>query len=178
MAELVTIARPYAQAIFSLAKDSGQLSQWSQMLRFLLEVWDNERVRLALANPHLTRSDVAHLLLGLCGERLSGVARNLLVLLVQNGRLAVLPELVELYERLREDYDNVVEADVDSAFPLSAQQLAILSAALERHVGRKVQMKVTTVPDLIGGVSVRIGDDVWDASVRGQLDSMGAALTN
>ena len=178
MAELVTIARPYAQAVFSLAKDKGQLAQWSEMLHFIAEVWSNDRVRLALANPKFTKDDVERFLLGICGERLDGVARNLLVILVRNDRLPALPHIVELYGQLREQYENIVEASVDSAFPLSDQQLASLVANLERRTGRKVQATVAVAPELIGGVTVKIGDDVWDASVRGQLDHMATALTN
>jgi len=178
MAELVTIARPYAQAVFSLAKDKGQLAQWSEMLRFMAEVWSNDRVQLALANPKFTKDDVERFLLGICGERLDGIAHNLLQILVRNDRLPALSRIVELYEQLREQYENIVEASVDSAFPLSEQQLASLVANLERRTGRKVQAAVTVAPELIGGVTVKIGDDVWDASVRGQLDNMATALTN
>jgi F-type H+-transporting ATPase subunit delta len=178
MAELVTIARPYAQAVFSLAKDKGQLAQWSEMLRFIAEVWSNDQAQLALANPKLTKDDVEHFLLGICGERLDGAARNLLIILVRNDRLQVLPHIVELYEQLREEQENIVEARVDSAFVLSDQQLASLVGTLERRTGHKVQATVTVVPELIGGVTVKIGDDVWDASVRGQLGNMAAALTN
>lgn len=178
MAELVTIARPYAQAVFSLAKEKRQLAQWSEMLQFLTEVWSNDQVQVALANPRFTKDDVERFLLGICGERLDGVARNLLMLLVRNDRLPVLPHIVGLYEQLREKYENIVEASVDSAFPLSGEQLASLIANLERHTGRKVQATVAVTPELIGGVMVKIGDDVWDASVRGQLNNMAAALTN
>ena len=178
MAELVTIARPYAQAVFSLAKDKGRLAQWSEMLRFMAEVWSNDRVQLALANPKFTKDDVERSLLGICGEQLDGVARNLLQVLVRNDRLVTLPHIVELYEQLRQEHENIIEASVDSAFPLSDQQLAGLVATLERRTGRKVQATVSVTPELIGGVTVKIGDDFWDASVRGQLNDMAAALTN
>jgi len=178
VAELATIARPYAQAAFSLAKDTGELARWSEMLRIMAEVWSDERVQLALANPKFTKDDVERLLLAICGERLDGAARNLLVILVRNDRLSTLPHVVQLYEQLREQYENIVEATVDSAFPLSEPQLATLIATLERRTGHKVQATVAVVPELIGGVTVRIGDDVWDASIRGQLGNMAAALAN
>jgi F-type H+-transporting ATPase subunit delta len=178
MAELITIARPYAQAVFSLAKDQGRLEQWSEMLCFIAEVWSNDRVQLALANPKFTKDDAERFLLDVCAERLDGAARNLLMMLVRNDRLKVLPQIVELYEQLREEHENIVEARVESAFPLSDQQLTSLVATLERRTGRKVQASVTVASELIGGVTVQIGDDVWDASVRGQLSSMAASLTN
>jgi F-type H+-transporting ATPase subunit delta len=178
MAELVTIARPYAQAVFSLAKEKGQLAPWSEMLRFMAEVWSNDQMQLALANPKFTKHDVERFLLGICAERLDGAARNLLTILVRNDRLTALPHIVALYEQLREQYENIVEATVDTAFPLSDQQLASLVAKFERRTGHKVEATVAVAPELIGGVTVRIGDDVWDASVRGQLDHMATALTN
>jgi F-type H+-transporting ATPase subunit delta len=178
MAELVTIARPYAQAVFGAAKDKGRLAQWSEMLRFMVEIWSDARVQLALGNPKFTKDDVERLLLGILGERVDGGARNLLMLLVRNDRLPALPQIAELYDQLREEHENIVEATVESAFPLSEQQLAGLVASLERQTGRKVQPTVRVVPELIGGVTLKIGDDVWDGSVRGQLHSMAAALTN
>lgn len=178
MTELVTIARPYAQAVFGLAKDQGRLAEWSGMLRFIAEVWSNDRVQLALANPKFTKDDVERLLLDICAQRLDAAARNLLIILVRNDRLQVLPHIVELYEQLREEHENIVEARVESAFPMSDQQLTSLVATLEQRTGRKVQATVSVAPELIGGVTVKIGDDVWDASVRGQLSNMAAALTN
>ena len=178
MAELVTIARPYAQAVFGAAKDKGRLAQWSEMLRFMVEIWGDARVQLALANPKFTKDDVERFLLGICGERLDGGARNLLMILVRNDRLTALPHIAELYEQLREEHENIVEATIESAFPLSEQQVAGLVTSLERRTGRTVQASVRVVPELIGGVIVKIGDDVWDGSVRGQLHSMAAALTN
>ncbi|HTT36691.1 MAG TPA: F0F1 ATP synthase subunit delta [Burkholderiales bacterium] len=178
MAELVTVARPYAQAVFSLAQERAQLAQWSEMLHFVADVCADGQVQLALANPSFTKNDVENLLLGICGERLDGAARNLLVLLIRNDRLAVLPHIVDLYEALREQHENVIEAKVDSAFPLSDQQLAGLVANLERRTGRKVKASVNVVTDLIGGITVQIGDDLWDGSVRGQLDGLAAAVAH
>jgi F-type H+-transporting ATPase subunit delta len=178
MAELVTVARPYAQAVFSLAKEQGRLAQWSEMLSFIAEVWNNDRVQLALANPTFTKADVERLLLSICAERLDGTARNLLIILVRNDRLPVLPYIVELYEQLREEHEEIVDVRVESAFPMSDQQLTSLVATLERRTGRKVQATVSVAPELIGGVTVKIGDDVWDASVRGQLSNMAAALAS
>jgi F-type H+-transporting ATPase subunit delta len=178
MAELTTIARPYAQAVFSLAKQTGQLTQWSEMLQFVSSVYVNPEVQLALANPKFTKEDVEQLLLALCGERVNNPARNLLIVLVQNDRLSTLPEIVQLYEHLREREENILEATIESAFPLDESQLLHLVARLEQRTGRKIRANVAVAPQLIGGVKVQIADDVWDGSVRGQLDSMAAALVS
>lgn len=176
MAELTTIARPYAQALFSLAGDTGQFAQWSDMLAFIASVYADPQVQQALANPKLTKDDVERLLVGICGDRLDGAARNLLILLVRNDRLTVLPNIVERYEQLREEHENTVEASVESAFPLNDEQLKVLLLRLEKRTGHKVKANLRVAPELIGGVKVQIGDEVWDASVRGQIDGMAGAL--
>ena len=89
-----------------------------------------------------------------------------------------MPEIVTLYERLKEQHENVLEATIESAYPLEQTQLGALVTKLEKRTGRKIQPSVSVVPALIGGVKIQIGDDVWDASVRGQLDGMASALAS
>jgi F-type H+-transporting ATPase subunit delta len=178
MAEITTIARPYAQAVFDLAKDSGQLAQWLEMLHFMADVYTNSEVQKALANPKFTKEDVERLLIGICGEKLSSAACNLLIVLVRNDRLSALPEIVSAYEPLKERYENVLQASIESAYPLEQNQLGTLVTRLEKRTGRKIQPSVSVAPDLIGGVKIQIGDDVWDASVRGELDRMASALAS
>jgi F-type H+-transporting ATPase subunit delta len=176
MAELTTIARPYAQAVFELGRDTNQLSEWSEMLQFMVDVYGNPQVQTALANPTLTRQDVERLLLAICGERLSNAARNLLIVLVRNDRLVALPEISALYEGLKEQFENVLEAKIESAYPLDEAQLALLVAKLQKRTGHKIQLSVSIAPTLIGGVKIQIGDDVWDGSIRGELEKMSYAL--
>jgi len=177
MAELMTVARPYASGVFGHAKESGQLAQWSETLAFLVGVWENGDMQRAMANPTLTRLDIERLFLSVCGERIDGVGRNLIGLLVRNDRLSLLPEIHELFEHLKADEESVVDARVETAFPLTEAELRSLVQKLETRVHRAVRPSVHTTPDLIGGVRVQIGDDVWDASVRGQLNTMATALT-
>jgi F-type H+-transporting ATPase subunit delta len=176
MAELTTIARPYAQAVFSLARDTKRFAEWSDMLAFLASVYADPQVQQALANPKLTKDDVERLLIGVCGDRVDLAGRNLLILLVRNDRLTVLPYIVARYEEMREEQENTVEASVESAFPLSDEQLGRLMQRLEERTRHKVKATVRIAPELIGGVKVQIGDEVWDASVRGQIDGMAGAL--
>jgi F-type H+-transporting ATPase subunit delta len=176
MTELTTIARPYAQALFSLARDTRQFAQWSDMLAFIASVNADPQVQEALTNPKLTKDDVERLLVGICGDRLDGPARNLLIILVRNDRLTVLPHIVERYEQLREEHENTIEASVESAFPLNDEQLKVLVLRLEKRTGHKVKANLRVAPELIGGIKVQIGDEVWDASVRGQIDGMAGAL--
>src|SRR4249920_2275073 len=110
MAELTTIARPYAQAVFSLARDQSRFAPWSEMLGFIAGVYADDQVQQALVNLKLTKEDVERLLIAICGDRLDGAGRNLLILLVRNDRLTVLPHIVQRYELLREEQENTVEA--------------------------------------------------------------------
>src|SRR4249919_2261788 len=133
MAELTTIARPYAQALFSLARETGRFAEWSDMLKFIASVHSDAQVQQALSNPKLTKDDIERLLIGICSDRLDLPARNLLILLVRNDRLTVLPYIVERYEQLREEQENTVEAIVESAFPLNDEQLGALLRRLEKR---------------------------------------------
>lgn len=177
MAELITVARPYATGVFAHAKEHGELAKWSDMLGFIVGVYRDPGMQAALANPTLTRADVERMFLSVCGDRIDGVARNLLGLLVRNDRLDALPQVQNLFEDLKAKEESIVDAHVETAFPMSDEQLGGLVKQLESRVKRAVRPSVKVVPELIGGVRVQIGDDVWDASVRGQLNSMATALT-
>lgn len=176
MAELVTIARPYAAAAFSHAKAKGQLAQWSDMLALLVSIHQDEHMQKVLHNPQLGKDDVQRMLVAVCGDQIDDAARNLLALLVENNRLNVLPAVRDLFEQLKANYENEVDAQIESAFPLSDEQVRALVQRLESRTERKVRASVTVVPELIGGVRVQVGDELWDASVRGQLDTMANSL--
>jgi F-type H+-transporting ATPase subunit delta len=177
MAELVTIARPYAEAVFALAKERGELRRWSDMLGLAAGVFQDEQMQAAIANPKLTTDDIEKLMLAICGDRIDGAARNLIQVLSHNGRLAVLPEIRELFELLKSEDEGLVEARISSAYPLDSAQLDSVVSLLSRRYGKNISPSVSVDPELIGGVRVQVGDKVWDASVRGRLQGMAAALT-
>jgi F-type H+-transporting ATPase subunit delta len=176
MAEPSTLARPYAQAVFQLAEEAGALARWSDMLAALSLVAQDARVRAAVADPALGAAKAAGLLIGILAGRLSGEAENLVRVLAENKRLALLPEIRAQYEALRNEREGALEAEVHSAFELAPEALADLVARLERSTGRTVKARVVVDRELIGGVKVVIGDRVIDASVRGQLAALEAAL--
>ncbi len=178
MAEIITIARPYAEAIFDLANASGKLNEWSQRLDTMATVAANSDMRAATANPNISADQVYAVFASLCGDVLNTEAQSLVRVLIENRRLTALPEVKVLFDSLKREREGQVEAHVTSAFPLADAQLAALVNVLEARFKRKVQPVVSVDSDLIGGVRVRVGDEVIDATVRGKLAAMASALKN
>jgi F-type H+-transporting ATPase subunit delta len=176
MAETRTIARPYAEAVFRLAKARGELAAWSDMLQITAAIAADDRIRTLIGNPKVLPRRLGEMLLGVCGDRLNNEGRNFILLLAENGRVEILPEVGELFEQLKTQHEGVLGAQVFSAFPMNDAQLGDLVAHLETKFKRKIEAKVSVDPELIGGVKVEIGDEVLDASVRGKLEAMAVAL--
>ena len=177
MAELATIARPYAEAVFRLAKQANALPAWSDALNLIASVYDDSQMQAAMANPKVTSSEIEKLLLAIVGERIDPAARNLIQLLVHNRRLSVLVEIRQLFERLKLEDEGKLDAKISSAFPMEDAQRSQVVNLLSSRFQRKVNATVTVDPGLIGGIKVEVGDKVWDASVRGRLQTMAATLT-
>jgi F-type H+-transporting ATPase subunit delta len=175
MAESLTIARPYAEAAFKLASEKGDLAGWGDMLDTLAAISADESAAELAGNPRLSSEQVASALSGMLGD-LDEQKRNFVSVLSENRRLLVMPEIAEQFKRLRNDAEGAVEAVVRSAFEVSDGQLADIVSTLEEKTGRKVNARVEIAPELIGGVSIRIGDEVMDASVRGKLSQLAASL--
>lgn len=178
MAELVTIARPYAEAAFRLARDTAALARWSDALALLDAVVVDPEVQRRIGDPNVSAQQLEGLILGVTGDRIDGAARNLVQVLIQNGRLELMPQIRTLYEVLRQEHEGVLEVRFVSALPIADEQLRALVARLEQKYKRKVSARVDLDPQLIGGVRAIVGDKVIDATVRGQLDAMAAALTH
>jgi F-type H+-transporting ATPase subunit delta len=177
MAELTTLARPYAEALARMAKETNAWGPWSEWLALMRDVLQQEPIAALIAHPEVTQTQLTDLLLAICGDRLSPEAANLLRLLVENKRLAVLPEIVRLFEAFRAEQEGLLEARIVSAYPLTAEQLATLAQRLEARFGRKVNATQEVDPALIGGVVIHVGDEVLDASVRGKLAELATTLT-
>ncbi len=175
MAELATIARPYAEAAFEVADATGKLAAWAGALGRLAAVAVDPEVRRLLGDPGVTPDALYGVIAGAAGE-LPVEVQNLLRVLIDNGRVAVLPEVRELFEARKNEREGVVDAEIASAFPLDAAQTAELVKELEARFKRKVQPQVSVDKELIGGVWVAVGDEVIDGSVRGKLAAMAAAL--
>ena len=178
MAETVTIARPYAEAAFAFADAGGALAKWAQALESMAGIAAHADMRAAIGNPRLTEEQLYGLFAALCGDVLNAEMQNFVRVLIENGRLTLAPEIRDIFLEFKNEREGVVDAVVESAFPLDAAQTAALTADLERRFKRKVKSQVTVNKELIGGVRVQVGDEVIDSSVRGQLAMMAGALRN
>jgi len=176
MAELTTIARPYAEAIFRIASESNALPVWSEALRLLEEIARDPQVTAALESPKLTAASKESLLLSVCGERLDAVGRSFVRVLVDSDRVSVIPQIRTLFEELKNDADGVASARIDTAFPLSDEQLRELTAALAKRFGKKIEATVNVDPALGGGARITVGDTVIDGTIQAQLAAMAVQL--
>jgi len=175
MAELATIARPYAEALYQAAGSSAAVL--TPQIDALAAVAGNAELRQFAEHPKVPASQVYDVITGVVGLELDPRAANLLRTVIENGRLAALAEVAAQFRALVNASGGVSDATVYSAFPLDGAQLAEVTASLEKRFGRKLNAHVEVDPELIGGVRVVVGDEVLDTSVRARLEQMKAALT-
>lgn len=177
MAELSTIARPYAEALFATARDDqAGLASWSSLVSELAQVASLDDVREALTDPRLNAAQRIELFAGLIKTPLSAQARNFIEMLVVNNRILVLPQIAEQFEILKNRHEGTALAQISTAFALSDEQVQKLVSGLEKKFGLKLKPAVTVDTDLIGGVRVIVGDQVLDTSVQAQLARMRDTL--
>lgn len=178
MAELVTIARPYAEAVFRLAKEKGTLAAWSGHLAALAAYVRNPDVGACIAAPGPTSAQKADIVKSLLGGAVDGDLANFIQVLATNARLSVLPEIADFFEDLKSAEEGIKDATVYSAFPVDDKQRGELLPTLEAHFKSKLSLEIQVDPELIGGIKVVVGDQMLDVSVRGKLEAMTTALRN
>lgn len=176
MSELNTVARPYAQAAFDLARDANALAQWSEMIGFAAVVSADSAMQEAIDSPSMSAEQQADLFIQVCADKLDDNGRNFIKLLAEKDRLALLPQIVVLFDELRADAEGTIEAIVTSARPLSDAQQQDITNALKARFEREVSITVETDESLLGGAIIRAGDTVIDGSVRGKLEKFAHAL--
>lgn len=179
MAELTTVARPYAKAAFEFARDKASFADWSAQLDLVAALVRNAEFAAYLSRPMLTVEQQTEAVLKAAGDKLGADVRNFVSEVARNKRLEALPAIAELFEAFRAEMEQSAEVMVASAFPLDDAQQSTLAATLGQKLGRKITIgEVKVDRSLIGGVVIRSGDLVIDASVRGKLDKLAVTLNS
>lgn len=180
MAELTTVARPYAKAAFEYAHAEGklELAVWSTQLSLAAALVQDAEFARYLSRPSMTVAEQETAFLAACGGELSTGVRNFLSLVAVNKRLLALPAIAELYEALKAQAENTSDVLVMSAFAMTDEQQEALAKQLAKKLGSRINIRTEIDPSLIGGVIVRTGDLVIDASVRGKLSKLSATLNS
>jgi len=181
MSEISTIARPYAEAIFSIAEgslaDEGKaLSEWSDMLALASLIAVDDGMQALIGNTSVNKDELAALFIDVCGDKLTEQGKNTIKVLVENRRLSALPEIARQFETLKAEAEKTVEAEVISAFEVSKQQQQQIADKLKQRLGRDVTLTCRVDDTLIGGVIIKAGDLVIDGSAIGQINKLSVAL--
>jgi F-type H+-transporting ATPase subunit delta len=176
MAELATIARPYAEALFKAA-GAGDATALTDQIQAIAGVAGNPQLRQFADNPKVSAAQVFEVMTSVIKSPLSDSAKNLLRTVIDNGRLAALPAIAEQFHALVNARSGIADAEIHSAFPIAPEQLADVVATLEKRFARKLNATVVLAPELIGGIRVVVGDEVLDTSVKARLEQMKMALT-
>ncbi|HEX4896354.1 MAG TPA: F0F1 ATP synthase subunit delta [Solimonas sp.] len=177
MADISTLARPYAKAVFELAREGGKYAAWSEALKALAQLVADPKLAALAGHPSLTRAELAGALDQALRGKLAPEALSFVRLLVENGRLKVAPAIAEQYEALRAEAESRVEVQITSAATVDKQQQDQLAAAVRKRLARDVAIAWNTDPALIAGAVIRAGDLVIDGSVRGELERLQTALS-
>lgn len=177
MAEQSTLARPYARAAFSWAQSQGLVGDWNEYLDRLARLSEVATVRDFIQAPRISADQRARVLLELAGDARPAGADNLVKLLCVNGRLAALPELAIEFSRLREEAESTLEATITTAVPIEQALADRITKVLEQRLGQKVDAQFDQRPEIIGGILVRVGDQVIDATIVSRLRRLTAAMT-
>lgn len=176
MSELSTAARPYAKAVYDTAKETGALEVWSDALANLSAVVASTEIRERLDSPDLAAAQKADLVIQVLGKNLSEQQQNLVRLMAENGRLKLMSSVADQFEVARAKAENKIEAEVVSAFALSDDQTEELATTLKNKLGCDITLTTSVDESLIGGVVIKAGDTIIDASMKSQLDSLALTL--
>lgn len=174
MSELTTIARPYAKAAFEFAVDKNAVADWNNMLEFAAQVANNQQVLSYVSSK--ASEEQAEIFISVCAEQINEYGQNLIKVLAENGRLAALPAVAELFTAFKAEYDKEIDVDITSATELAVSQQDALVSALEKRFSRKIKLNCSVDEMLVGGLVVKAGDNVIDGSIRGKLNRLATTL--
>lgn len=177
MSDFGTIARPYAEAIFSLAKESNSYDKWSDALQFINVLSNNDEIINVLQNPSISHADKSGVVVALV-EKAKGDAEvvRFVETLIENERFGAAQAIANRYEILRKEVDNELDVVVETALDLDADAIASLSKSLEKRFAKKVNIETVLKPELIGGIIIHAGDTVIDDSIKSKLGKLSSAL--
>lgn len=176
MTEKMTIARPYAKAVFEIALKTETIVEWAEALWNLSEISKDEQVNLLLREETISLEDSVALFLAVCKSNLNGPLHRFVLLLAKRKRLKILPEIAYLYKKMQLDAENSLEVQFDSPVPLDKNQQSAYQKQLEKYFGRKVIMTCAVDTNLLGGFLAQAGNFVVDGSVRGSLTNLKTAM--
>ena len=176
MAELSTLARPYAKAAFEYAVEAKDLQGWSDSLSLAASVAQQPAVEKLLSSPSATAEKQAEAVQNICGDELATACQNFISILSENRRLQLLPQISQQFEIMKANLEKAVDVDVVAASKLNAAQQKALSEALSAKLERKVNLQVSLDKSLLGGAVIRAGDTVIDGSIRGRLTKLAETL--
>ncbi len=174
--DTTTIARPYAEAVFAIAREQDALERWSAALGQLGVIISDPAIQAQIGNPNIARERLCDLILAIANNALDTAPTHLVKLLVANDRLAILPEIARLYDQMKTAEQGVRQIQVRTAFDLDNAERDALTATLKHHFGATIELAVETDHSLIGGVEIRADDVVIDGSVRGRLQQLANEL--
>jgi F-type H+-transporting ATPase subunit delta len=176
MAELATVARPYAEAAFALAREGNSMPKWAEMLRALSGVAQDAQMQSAIASPKLSAEQKTALFSNVCGDTLNDVGRKFVSTVVEAGRATLLPHIQTQFEALKNTAENSAVAVIRTAMPLTEEQRASFAQSLQRKFGKTIQIKETVDESLIAGAIISVGDQVIDGSAKGRLAAMAVGV--
>ena len=172
MPELKTIARPYALAVWRHAKTQGEQAAWSKMLGFMAAVVSDKAIAAILPNPRVAPDRLKQLMAAICDEHINDVASALVNLLIDNNKLVLMPDIANQFEQLQAQDSECIQAVLSTAYPLSADLEKAIAVAVQRRLGREVSFTVEVNKSLLGGVIIRAGDVIIDASMGGRIQAL------
>lgn len=176
MSELSSLARPYAKAIFELARDAGDYAQWSDQLEMLAAIAGDESMVDLISSPTVSEQQLTEIVLDVAKDQLNEQGQNLARLLVHNGRLSVVADIREQFQEMRDEAEQVIEARLITASEVDDAQKQSIETALSKRLGKQIKLEAEVDETLIGGAVVRAGDWVVDGSVKAQLEDLVHAI--
>lgn len=178
MAELMTVARPYAKAAFEIAREQGQVAEWANMLNVLASATCDDKLAQAIKAPAFSAEEKANVLADVCGDVVTEQGKNFVVSLAENGRLTLLSAISALFNQFKLNFEKAVDVNLTSAFDVTAEQEKAIATSLGKKLDRTVNLMTETDASLIGGVVIRTGDLIIDGSVRGKLAKLSDAINS